>query len=124
MGAPLSYVVEAPRTGELVAWLKCNDVRPSDVPYPSEVFVETPDGEAWFIRFEAYVRSANGMVLYDAVTEAFEYVERSVPLVNDPPMWWLVEVAPTGGGATSAGPTGAETAAGEYTVTKRVGDGG
>lgn len=120
MGAPLSYVVEAPRTGELVAWLKCNDVRPSDVPYPSQVFVETPDGEAWFIRFEAYVRSASGMVLYNAAESAYEYVERVVPLVSDPPMFWLVETAPVGAGAVSTGPAGAETTAGEFTVAERV----
>lgn len=118
MGASLSYVVKAPRTGELVAWLKCNDVRPSDVPYPSQVFVETPDGEEWFIRFEAYARNAAGFIAYDSATETFEYVERSVPLLNDPPMWWLVEAAPMGVGAASAGPVGAETSTGEHTVAE------
>lgn len=120
MGAPLSYVVKAPRTGELVAWLKCNDVNPRDVPYPSQVFVETPDGEEWFVRFEAYARSASGFIAYDPVAEAFEYVERSVPLLNDPPMWWLVEAAPMGVEAAPAGPAGAETSTGEHTVAEGV----
>lgn len=90
----MSYVVKAPRMNELSAWLKCNDVSPSDVPYPSVVLVETADGEAWFIQYEAYVRNASGHITYDAVTETFEYEVRTIPMVSDPPMWWLTEAPP------------------------------
>lgn len=96
MGAPLSYVVNAPRTSEMVSWLRCNDVDPNEVPYTSQVFVETLDGERWFIRFEVYGRDAAGFIAYDQATEQFVYAERSVGMLNDPPMWWLEEVAPTG----------------------------
>lgn len=92
MGAPLSYRVAAPRTSELVSWLACNDIDPRDVPYPSTVFVETPDGEQWFVRFDAYARTESGFIAYDPVSESFEYQERSVALVSDPPMWWLKEM--------------------------------
>lgn len=98
MGAPVSYVVKAPRSSELMAWLRCNDVDPRDVPYGAAVVIGTPDGEAWFIRFDSYVRTAAGVLRYDPFSEDFEYVERSVPLVNDPPIWWLAEwgTPPTG----------------------------
>lgn len=118
MGAPLAYVVKAPRSSEMAAWLECNDINPRNVPYSSPVFVETLDGEAWFIRFEVYARTDAGSLKYDPVTESFEYLKRSAVMVNDPPMWWLQEVPPTGGGGTSAGPTGAETAAGDDTVAE------
>jgi hypothetical protein len=107
MGAPLSYVVKAPRVSELVAWLKCNDVDPQDVPYSSLVFVETPDGEQWFIRHEAYVRE-DGVIKYDPVANSWEYIEQLTVMVSDPPMSWLVEAAPTGDGAAPTGPVGAE----------------
>lgn len=122
MGAPLTYVVNAPRTSELVAWLKCNDVDPRDVPYPCAVFVETPDGEEWFVRFDVYVRNEFGAIRYDAATLSFEYAERSVPMLNDPPMWWLEEAPSTGAEGASAGPAGAESTAGEDTVAERAHD--
>lgn len=109
MGAPLSYVVNAPRMSELVAWLKCNDVDPADVPYPSVVSVETPDGAEWFITYESYVRNAAGRIVYDARTDEFEYTERTVLMLNDPPMWWLTEAPPSAeegasDGAAAEGP--------------------
>lgn len=79
---------------ELGAWLSCNDVDPRDVPYPATVFVETADGESWVIRFEAYARNEVGAIMYDPAADQFAYVERTAVLVNDPPMWWLEEVAP------------------------------
>jgi len=96
MGAPLSYLVKAPRMSEMASWLTCNDVDPHRVPYPSRVFVETPDGEQWFIRYEEYAYGEDGFIMYDSATEQFAYVERSVVMANDPPMWWLEEAAPTG----------------------------
>jgi hypothetical protein len=86
-----SYLVEAPRTNELVAWLRCNDVNLCDVPYKSGVFVESADGECWVIRHALYTRSATGAVQYSATTFEYVFEWRTVPLVNDPPMWWLVE---------------------------------
>jgi hypothetical protein len=118
MGAPVVYVVVAPRTSELVAWLRCNDVDPRDVPYKSEVFIGTDDGVAWFVEFDAYVRSEIGAIKYDLVTETFAYDVCRVPLVNDPPMGWLKEAAPRGSGPLL--PAGAETAAGEDTVAESV----
>lgn len=96
MGAPLSYVVNAPRISEMASWLACNDVDPRDVPYQSRVFVETADGAEWFIRYEVYARNENGSIMYDSAAEEFAYVDRSVVMANDPPMWWLEEVAPSG----------------------------
>lgn len=96
MGAPLLYVVNAPRISEMVAWLRCNDVDPRDVPYQSRVFVETPDSESWFIRYEAYAYNEAGFIMYNSAAEEFAYVERLVVMVNDPPVWWLEEVAPLG----------------------------
>ncbi len=122
MGAPLSYVVVAPRSSELVAWLRCNDIDPRDVPYKSEVFIRTDDGEKWYVEFDAYVRSEAGLLKYDVVEETFAYDVCRVPLLNDPPMWWLKEAPPTGGRGASVGPTGAETAAGDHTVAESVGD--
>lgn len=95
-------------------WLRCNDVDPNDVPFKSDVFVESVDGVSWVIRHVVYVRSAVGALRYDGVRRDYVYEDRRVPLVNDPPMWWLtrVEAAPTGWGpppgsarvgATSAG---------------------
>lgn len=101
MGAPLAYLVKAPRTGEMVAWLKCNDVDPGDVPYPTTVYIETADGERWFIRFEAYTRGESGFIRYDPVADSFELAERRVELVNDPPMWWLQEVPLVGDASDS-----------------------
>lgn len=102
MSAPARYVVTAPRSSELVAWLEFNGVRPRDVPYPSEIFVETSDGVEWFIRYETYVRSEAENIVYDLATEMFECEERLTPMAYDPPMWWLRDAAPTGGvGAAS-----------------------
>lgn len=104
MGAPLSYVVNAPRASEMTAWLTCNDVDPRLVPYQSRVFVETPDGEQWFIWYEAYAYDEDGFIMYDSAAEQFAYVERSVVMANDPPMWWLEEVAPRGTGPLQPDP--------------------
>ena len=101
MGAPLAYLVNAPRTAEMIAWLKCNDVHPSDVPYPPQVFIQTADGERWFIRFETFVRSESGSIRYDATLETFTLEDRLVELVNDPPMWWLQEVPLVGSASLS-----------------------
>lgn len=102
MDSPVRYVVEAPRSSELVTWLGFNGVRPHDVPYPARIFVETADGAAWFIRYDAYARSAAGNIIYDIATDTFQHVERSVPMAYDPPMWWLRDAAPAGGeGAAS-----------------------
>lgn len=124
MGAPVSYVVKAPRMSEMAAWLACNDVDPRHVPYPSQVFVESEDGERWFIRFEAYVLSASGVTAWDPVARSYNCVRRSVALVNDPPMFWLVEAPPAGsaGGAGSAGAEGSADC--EVTVAKSASDGG
>jgi len=124
MSWPVSYVVQAPRMREMAAWLQCNDIDPSEVPYPSPVFVETPDGEQWFVRFETYVRAQSGVIVYDEVGERFVQVVRSVPLVNDPPMGWLVEAAPNPVRAASAGPTGAESPVSDHTVAKSDVEGG
>lgn len=118
--APLSYAVKAPRMHELVAWLRCNDVEPRDVPYPTSVFVESVDGVEWFIRFDAYARSEAGVIMYDPAADQFAYVEQLVVMVNDPPMWWLEEAAPTGDGAAPAGPAGAEVSASDHTVADGV----
>ena len=32
-------------------------------------FIETPDGERWFIRFEGYARSEAGLIIYDPVAD-------------------------------------------------------
>lgn len=105
MGAPVSYAVNAPRTGELVAWLRCNDVDLRNVPYPTTVFVESPDGEQWFIRHEVYVRTASGAIKYDLESNSFEYAERQTVMVSDPPMWWLEETAPIPTGPFPPGPS-------------------
>lgn len=81
---------------ELVAWLRCNDVEPYDVPYKSEVFIGSDDGEKWYVEFDTYVRSETGLIKYDVVAESFAYDVYRVPMLDDPPMWWLVEAAPTG----------------------------
>lgn len=77
------YRVTAPRSHEMQQWLRCNDIDPSAVPLNSAVFVESEDGEKWAVRHDVYV-----MVPY------FSQEERLVPLLNDPPMWWLVEQPP------------------------------
>lgn len=92
---PVSYAVDASRSSEMAAWLKCNDVDTRDVPYPSRVSVETADGTDWVIRYDTYVRTATGTIKFDHVTETFEYVEALAALVTDPPMWWLKETAPS-----------------------------
>jgi hypothetical protein len=73
-------------------WLGCNDIDSLDVPFKSDVFVESVDGEKWVIRHSVYVSSADGVPRYDAVTGSYSYGERILPLLNDPPMWWLREV--------------------------------
>jgi hypothetical protein len=95
MDGPVQYMVKAPRSSELVAWLGFNGVLPGDVPYPSRIFVETEDGAEWVIRYEAYARSGSGRLKYDLATETFEYVECRAPLAYDPPMWWLTQTAPS-----------------------------
>lgn len=101
---PVSYAVDASRSSEMAAWLKCNDVDPCDVPYPARVFVETADGINWVIRYDTYVRTESGAIKFDFAREIFEYAERTVPLVNDPPMWWLKGVAPSGVQGSERGP--------------------
>jgi hypothetical protein len=64
-------------------WLRCNDVDPATVPLNSAVFVESADGEKWVIRHAVYV-----------MTPSFSQAEHAVPLLNDPPMWWLAESPP------------------------------
>jgi hypothetical protein len=116
------YRVVAPRMNEMATWLTCNDVEPNLVPYRSDVFVESADGEKWIIRHQVYVRTELGALTYDAASREYVCEERVVPLLNDPPMWWLEEAAPTGGGAAPAGPTGAEAAVSEETVAESAPD--
>jgi hypothetical protein len=116
MDGPLRYLVQAPRSNEMATWLLCNDIAPTDVAYRTDVFVSSADGTDWFVEFDGYARTSAGVIRYDAATEAFVLQTRRVPLLNDPPMFWLRETAPTGDGAASAGPAGAETAAGDQTV--------
>lgn len=95
MDGPTGYVVDTPRSGELIAWLKCNDIDPRNVPYPSRVTLESADGVHWVIRYDTYARSSNGTIAVDHRTLAFDYVEVRVEMVTDPPMWWLTETAPS-----------------------------
>lgn len=121
MSGTVCYLVVVERSSELAAWLRFNDVDPNDVPFKSDVFVESVDGDAWVVRFSVYVRSASGSLRYDAEVRDYLYEDRQVPLVNDPPMWWLerVEAAPTGGGAASCvSPVGAADAGCDVTVAE------
>lgn len=93
MPVETTYLVSAPRTSELVMWLKCNDVDPYIVPMPSDMFVETDTDGAWWIRHTAYVRARNGSTAYNSATRRYVYEECRAPLLNDPPMHWLTELA-------------------------------
>jgi len=123
MAAVVRYTVEAPRANEMCAWLVCNDVSPRDVPLGSEVFVESDAGGVWTIRHRRYVRSASGAIVFDPLVQGPVKEWHQVPLVNDPPMWWLVEctaeAAPTGVGPPQAVPAEVVRAtAGEPTVAE------
>lgn len=96
MGGPVRYEVDTGRTNELAAWLRCNDVDPQHVPYPSKVTLESVDGMHWMIRYDTYARTASGTLKFDHRTQVFEYTEVRVEMVTDPPMWWLKEAAPSG----------------------------
>lgn len=105
MDAVVRYRVVGERSSEVAAWLRCNDVDPADVPFKSDVFVESDEAGVWVIRYVVYVRSLDGVIRYDPVTLKYVYGHRVVPLQNDPPMWWLCEeVASPGGGASSCVP--------------------
>lgn len=91
MSRPVRYRVNPPRMSEMAAWVRLNEVDPQDVPYPSLMFVGTDDGVNWRIEYEAYQRSPGGKLMYDPATDTFRYETRTVPMVYDPPMWWLVE---------------------------------
>jgi hypothetical protein len=116
----MRYAVNAPRTNELAVWMKINDIDVDEVPYSSPVFVEVDEAGDWSIRYDVYVRSVSGVILYDRVRQEFEIAERSMPLVNDPPMWWLkeMETAPTGGGAVSGCATHPDATGCEETVAE------
>lgn len=88
-----TYLVSAPRTSELVMWLKFNDVDPHVIPMPSDMFVEADEDGAWWVRYTAYVRAKNGSTAYNPATRRYAYAERRSPLVYDPPMHWLTELA-------------------------------
>lgn len=94
MDGPVRYVVTASRFSEVAQWLKCNDVNPNEVPFKSDVFVEIDADGEWVIRHAVYTRSATGVISYDPVSLTFGMQWRTVPLVNDPPMWWLKDVSP------------------------------
>lgn len=89
----MSYLVSAPRTSELVMWLRCNDVDPHQVPSPSEIYVESDPEGVWWIRHSVYVLNDRGAVAYDSATRSFRYEDRWARLVSDPPMHWLTELA-------------------------------
>ncbi len=99
MAGPVCYRVKAPRMSEMTAWVQFNGLSPSDVPYPSQMVIWSDDGEQWWIEYTAYKRAASGVLLYDPATDGFRYEMRTVPLLYDPPMWWLEETAPMGTGA-------------------------
>lgn len=76
---------------EMVAWLRCNDIDPDEVPFGSDVFMGTDDGTSWMIRYPVYARLPSGAVRCDLPTLKPAYDWREVPLMNDPPVWWLKE---------------------------------
>lgn len=99
MSGPLCYRVKATHSSELAIWMDFHQVKPTDMPYQSDVFVKSDDGEEWWIQYQAYRRSPGGTVLYDSKAATFRYETRTVPLAYDPPMWWLIEeneTAPSG----------------------------
>jgi hypothetical protein len=93
MASPARYVVVAPRASEMAQWLQCNDIVPNEVPFKTDVLVELDTDGVWVIRHAVYARTSAGLIRRDAALRGYAYDWRSVPLLNDPPMWWLKEVS-------------------------------
>lgn len=77
------------RRGEIKLWLRMNEIDPNSVPVDSTVMI-VPEGSAWEIWYEEFVRE-NGNIVIDPKDPDSAYVQqRSVPLIVDPPMHWLI----------------------------------
>jgi hypothetical protein len=78
------------RRREIRTWMRMNDIDPSLVPVDSTVTL-VEEGGSWVIRFEEFQQSESGAIMIDPKDPDSAYIrECAVPLVIDPPQYWLI----------------------------------
>jgi hypothetical protein len=87
-----AYLVDTTDHRTVCSWLRTNEVDPNDIPLRSAILIE-PDPDAgfgeWRIRYEVYLRDANGYRYTAEGTDTLATRAVSTRLAIDPPMQWL-----------------------------------
>ena len=83
------------RLDAIRAWLKANNINPSDVPIRGDLYLEPdPDG-GQRIAYEAFHLDSQGHRHVDERGESAAIERRHTPLLVDPPDWWEPYRKPT-----------------------------
>jgi hypothetical protein len=91
---PLWQKLSEVRRTEISTWLRMNGVSPRLVPVDATVMVAESAPGIWEIRYEEYPTDRDGNIVF-IDTDSAGIQARSVPLVIDPPMHWLIPAVPT-----------------------------
>ncbi|MEW2187685.1 hypothetical protein AB0900_30840 [Streptomyces cellulosae] len=83
------------RLDAIRAWLKANNINPSDVPIRGDLYLEPdPDG-GQRIAYEAFHLDSQGRKHVDERGTGAAIERRTTPLLVDPPDWWEPYRKPT-----------------------------
>lgn len=83
------------RLDALRAWLKANNINPSDVPIRGDLYLEPDPAGGQRIVYEAFHLTADGHRHVDERGENAAIERRATPLLVDPPDWWEPYRKPT-----------------------------
>jgi hypothetical protein len=83
------------RRDALCAWLTANGIDPNDVPIHGDRVIEPGPDDTRMIRYESYIRDDNGSITVDESGNGAAIETRRVPLVVEPPAWWVPFEKPT-----------------------------
>lgn len=75
-------------------WLTANGINPNDVPEDGDLYIADRDGTR-VIRYEVFVRDADGNLMRDERGADLAVDRREAPLVVEPPDWWQPFEKPT-----------------------------
>ncbi|MGW3383315.1 hypothetical protein ACWDCO_24405 [Streptomyces albogriseolus] len=83
------------RLDAIRAWLKANNINPSDVPIHGDLYLEPDPAGGQRIAYEAFHLDSEGRKHVDERGESAAIERRTTPLLVDPPDWWEPYRKPT-----------------------------
>ncbi|MGV9891690.1 hypothetical protein [Streptomyces sp. NPDC003395] len=83
------------RREALRAWLRANNINPSDVPIDADLYIAAGPGGTAHIHYEAFHLNSSGQKHLNERGNEVAVEKRSIPLLVAPPAWWEPHIKPT-----------------------------